>query len=143
MRKKKIITLILFVLLAAVVVVVCFLPSSEPQVVGAVSPNDLAEIKRVISREIWRGTFPDHSWATIKRLPGNIINRYPEHILRIDADQSGMTASATIKALAKRNKPKFCVPHIIFCFLQKKANGWEVANPTGDDYPVLPSDRGF
>ena len=45
MRKKKIITLICFVLLAAVAVV-CFLPSSQPQVIGVVSANnDLVEIK--------------------------------------------------------------------------------------------------
>jgi hypothetical protein len=140
MRKKQLITLIFFMLLASVAVV-CFLPSSEPQVVGAVSPGDLAEIKRIVNDEIWRGTLPDHSWAVIKRLPENIIRRFPKHILRIDAGPEGF-ARATIST-GKTKPTRELSPAYYVLYLQKSTTGWRIFQPDNNFDPLPRDGRGF
>jgi hypothetical protein len=145
MRKKKVIPFV-FLLLLTSVVVVCFIPRSEPQVIGAVSPRDLAEIKRVIHREIWRGTLPDWSWNNIKYLPENIMDRLPEHVVRIEVGLGG-SARATI-SMGKTKLTEVLRAPDYDVYLRKDANGWstngwKIRRTLDFDPVVLPAGRGF
>ncbi len=45
---------------------------SRVQVVGTLSPQDVAEIKRIARREIWRGILPKFDWWSVRQLPASI-----------------------------------------------------------------------
>ena len=68
------------------------------------------------------GTFPDHSWATIKRLPGNLIERFPKHVLRIRIVAKGF---AQVTIVTGKTEQKEDV------YMNKLPNGWEVLSFEG------------
>ena len=129
MRNKKIIGLVLLLIIGATVAF-CLLPASRLQVAGNLSPHDLAEIKRVIAHEIWRGTFPDHSWASIKKLPGNIYARAATHIRSIEAQPNGIVR--TTISTGKSRPSELLRPAYYELNLRKGVNGWEIRSMMGD-----------
>ena len=132
MRNKKLIRFLFFLLLAAVVAV-CFIPANEPQIVGSLPAGDIAEIKRVVSHEIWRGTMPNHSWQTLRNLPGNIQSRISNRILRIEAMPGSVVRTTVGTGKSKPTEDLRAAYYDIF--LRKDMKGWQVLHPVGDFDP--------
>ena len=90
------------------------------QVFGSLPAEDLVQIKRVVHREIWRGTFPDHSWRTIKQLPGTIRSRTSKRILRVETSPYG-TVRVTV---GTGGETDVLIP--AHYDLKKGLKGWEI-----------------
>ena len=85
MRKKKVIVIIALVLLGAGLTVFLFTRDSGLPVVveGNLSAKDVAQIKSVVRRELWRESLPNFSQATIKALPQSIRRVRKVQVVRI------------------------------------------------------------
>src|SRR5690349_3797642 len=74
MKKRK------RILIAASALALCVLailllsgrPSEPTQVIGNLSPQDVAEIKREVRYRLWHEVFSTFSWDSIRRLPRRV-----------------------------------------------------------------------
>jgi hypothetical protein len=112
MKKRKFILAGLMVVIVSAVVLVCFLSSNDHvRVIGELFPGDLADVKKAIHREIWRGTLPDYSWKSIKNFPRIVISNETSHVLSIEL-KSNITFHMTSPAGGNKARLIFVGPYI-------------------------------
>jgi hypothetical protein len=72
-----------------------FRPVPSIRVIGNLPAKDLAEIKSFARHQIWKGTFPNFSWKSIKGLPSAVNSRWHTHLVRVEV-KSGDTVEAIL-----------------------------------------------
>jgi hypothetical protein len=84
-RKRKVIIIVALVLLGAGLAVFLVTRGSGPpiSVMGNFSARDISQIKREVSREIWREGFPSFSMRAIKELPDTVKRDHETRIISI------------------------------------------------------------
>ena len=84
------------------------------QVVGTLTPKEVAEITSAVHHQMWRSTFPDFSWKTFQRLPGALARNVTAHITGIYGDSQ---SAVVLVANSKGRKPSLFMA-------QKMEKGW-------------------
>ena len=93
-------------------------------VVGNLSRQDLAEIRRLAQREKWRGILPQFTWPSIRMLPAMIRHRAS---MRIVGVQENADATVTVYLIDKAQNPDPVGLECTFsleCTFKKHQKGW-------------------
>jgi hypothetical protein len=67
----------------------CVRPQKAAVVTGNLTVREVAEIKRVVWKDVRRRVLPSFSWASIKALPANAKWYFKQELRSIDASRSG------------------------------------------------------
>ncbi|EEF61655.1 hypothetical protein [Pedosphaera parvula] len=102
-KRKKFSFILIAVLVFATGAFLYFRATERPiKINGKLSPEDVAAIKSVVNREIWRSAFPDFSFKTFKNLPGAIKTSWSLRIVSIDS-LNGLTDPGWLAKTASAN----------------------------------------
>lgn len=111
---------------------------SRITVVGTLTPGDVAEIRRTVRREIWRGIFPRCSWPSIRALPAVIRYRASVTSLPIFGIIANADGTVEVETGAKvRGLPIEPWSHLrgdTTYRLKKGQKGWQIIRSTSYDW---------
>jgi hypothetical protein len=128
-RKKLVFALLALLVLGTGAFLYFRSPEKPIRINGNLAPEELAAVKSIVQREMWRNTFPNWSFKTFRNLPGGIKTTLSLHIESIDilSDDGWRHKMASVQMVSGKSSRDAAGSYIC----AKSSNQWVVVARIG------------